>query len=249
MSIQNRLFTQQKKMTDKCLFIFIDESGNFDFSPTGTKYFVLTAVSTVKPLKNRDRLFQLRYQSLIDGIDQECFHATEDKQATRDQVFTLIKNLNDFTVDSVIAQKNKAHPSLYREMYTKGTKLINRVTGAEFYRIICQTLLQYIFRRFEPSDVSQIIIVMDSLFTHNKKQVILKTLKTYLKNNFHKPFNIYFHQAKADINCQIADYCGWAIYVKNEREEKRPLVFIKDKIQSVFPIFQRGLYEHYSYIQ
>ncbi|MBU1323192.1 DUF3800 domain-containing protein [Patescibacteria group bacterium] len=30
-------------MTNKCLFIFIDESGNFDFSPTGTKYFVLTA--------------------------------------------------------------------------------------------------------------------------------------------------------------------------------------------------------------
>jgi len=82
-------------MKNKCLFIFIDESGNFDFSPTGTKYFVLTAVSTLHPLNDREKLFKFKYQSLIDGIDQESFHATEDKQVIRDQVFKIIKNLDD----------------------------------------------------------------------------------------------------------------------------------------------------------
>jgi len=48
---------------------------------------------------------------------------------------------------------------------------------------------------------------------------------------------------------QIADYCGWAIYVKNERDEKRPIAFVKDKIKSEFSIFQKGLYEHYPYTQ
>jgi len=236
-------------MKNKCLFIFIDESGNFDFSPTGTKYFVLTAVSTLHPLNDREKLFKFKYQSLIDGIDQESFHATEDKQVIRDQVFKIIRNLDDFIVDSVVAQKNKAHLSLYRETYFKQNKVIHRVTGTEFYRIVCQTLLQYIFKRFEPTDVSQIIIILDSLFTNNKKQIVLKTLKTYLKDHFNKPFNIYFHQAKADINCQIADYCGWAIYVKEERNETRPIVFVKDKIKSEFSIFQKGLYEHYPYTQ
>jgi len=32
------------------LYIFLDESGNFDFSPKGTKYFVLSAVSTLDPV-------------------------------------------------------------------------------------------------------------------------------------------------------------------------------------------------------
>jgi len=88
---------------------------------------------------------------------------------------------------------------------------------------------------------------MDSPFTENKRQLILKSLKTYLKKNFNKPFNIYFHQSKADINCQIADYCGWAIYVKNERQEKRPINQIKNKINSEFEIFKKGLLEHYQY--
>jgi len=237
-------------MANKCLFIFIDESGNFDFSPTGTKYFVLTAASTLVPLNNREKLHRLRYQVLTEGVNQEYFHATEDSQEIRDKVFELIGNLgscNDFLVDSIVAQKNKAHPSLYSEFYVKNGLLIAKKTGAEFYRIVCQTLLQYIFRRFEFSDVNKIIIVMDSPFTENKRQLILKSLKTYLKKNFNKPFNIYFHQSKADINCQIADYCGWAIYVKNERQEKRPINQIKNKIKSEFEIFKKGLLEHYQY--
>lgn len=237
-------------MANKCLFIFIDESGNFDFSPTGTKYFVLTAASTLAPLNNREKLQRLRYQALTEGVNQEYFHATEDSQAIRDKVFELIGNsgnCDDYSIDSIVAQKNKTHPSLYSEIYTKNGKIIVRKTGAEFYRIVCQTLLQYIFRRFEFSDVNKIIIVLDSPFTENKRQLILKSLKTYLKKNFNKPFNIYFHQSKADINCQIADYCGWAIYVKNERQEKRPISQIKNKITSEFEIFKKGLLEHYQY--
>lgn len=237
-------------MKNKKLFIFIDESGNFDFSCTGTKYFALTAISTLLPLNNRDKLHRLRYKTLVKGINQEYFHATEDTQKTRDLVYELIGDsgkCSDFSIDSVVAQKNKAHPSLYLESYVKKGRLITRSTGAEFYRIVCQTLIQYIFKRFEFTDVNQIIIVMDSLFTDNKRQLILKSLKTYLKNQFNKPFNIYFHQSKSDINCQIADYCSWAIYVKNERQEKRPISTIKDKVKSEFKIFKTGLIEHYQY--
>ena len=33
----------------KTLYVFIDESGNFDFSPSGTKYFILTTLTTIVP--------------------------------------------------------------------------------------------------------------------------------------------------------------------------------------------------------
>ncbi len=229
------------------LFIFIDESGNFDFIPTGTKYFILTAISTITPLKNRGSLLDYRYTLLCSGVDQECFHATEDEQKVRDGVFGLINKLDDFYVDSVVAQKNKVNPSLFVETYTRKGKEITIITGAEFYRIICQTLLQYIFKRYESSKVDQIIVVLDALFTHSKRQIILKSLKIYLKQHFNKPFNIYFHQSKADVNCQIADYCGWAIYVKNERQELRPMKQVKSKVKSEFSIFQRGQTEYYQY--
>ena len=79
----------------KTLFLFIDESGNFDFSPKGTKYFVLTCLSSFKPIEDRQKLLQLRYDLLADSTDQEFFHATEDKQIVRDKVFEIIKSLRN----------------------------------------------------------------------------------------------------------------------------------------------------------
>lgn len=234
-------------MINKTLFIFIDESGNFDFSSGGTKYFILTAISTIRPLNEREKLLKYRYQLLSEKTDQEYFHATEDKQIVRDGIYGLISGYDDFYVDSVVAQKNKANPSLYSEMCPKKGKFMTRIVGAEFYRIVCQTLLQYIFKRFNSTSIEKIVVVLDNLFTDNKRQTILKSLKTYLKQHCQKPFYIYFHQSKADLNCQIADYCGWAIYVKNERKELRPINQIKTKIKSEFEIFQRGTTEYYPY--
>ena len=48
----------------KTLYIFLDESGNFDFSPSGTKYFILTALSTTLPFEIGSPLLKHRYDLL-----------------------------------------------------------------------------------------------------------------------------------------------------------------------------------------
>ncbi len=240
-----------EELDGKTLYIFIDESGNFDFSPNGTKYFVLTAISTVQPLEARDVFSKLKYELLSDGVDQEYFHATEDQQKVRDVVFKNIKGLGDFEIDCVIAQKNKANPSLYLEYDLKthkdgkGFKISTIHYEEKFYHKISQILLQYIFRRYT-NKVEKIVVVLGSVFTNNKRGYVLKSLKRYFKT-FQKPFYVYFHNTGMDINCQIADYCGWAIYVKVERNEGRPHAEIKDKIKSCFDVFEKGdtiYYQH-----
>lgn len=47
---------------DDTLFIFIDESGNLDFTKNGSKYYLFPAVTTTKPLDNRVLLHELRYK-------------------------------------------------------------------------------------------------------------------------------------------------------------------------------------------
>lgn len=233
---------------DKTLFLFIDESGNFDFSPKGTKYFVLSCLSTFFPVDEREKLIKLRYDLLSGGIDQEYFHATEDSQSTRDQVFDLITSLSDdIEVHSVVAEKNKANPTLYKEEYYKKGRKIERVVGAEFYQRVCRTLLQYVFRRSNFKKAAKIVVVLGSLFTRDKQSLILKTLKKYLKENFTLPFEIYFHCSQADINCQFADYLGWAIAIKWERDEKRSYNLIQNKVKSEYEIFKRGETIYYSY--
>lgn len=233
---------------DKTLFLFIDESGNFDFTPGGTKYFVLSCLSTFNPIEEREKLIILRYKLLCEGIDQEYFHATEDTQITRDAVFRIITSLSDdIEVHSVVAQKNKANPTLYKEEYVKKGRKIKRVVGAEFYQRLCRTLLQYVFRRSNFKNTDKIVVVLGSLFTRDKQSLILKTLKKYLKENFSLPFEIYFHCSQADLNCQLADYVGWAIAIKYERNEKRSYQLIQEKVKSEYEIFKRGSTVYYGY--
>lgn len=232
----------------RTLFLFIDESGNFDFSSSGTKYFVLSCLSTFFPIEGRDKLLKLRYKLLSDGFNQEFFHATEDAQATRDKVFDIINNFtDDIEIHAVIAQKNKANPSLYREEYYKKGNKILRIVGADFYQRVCRTLLQYVFRRSNFKNASKIVIVLGVLFTRDKQSLILRTLKKYLKQNFSMPFEIYFHRSYADLNCQSADYFGWAIAIKWERNEKRSFNLIADKVKSEYQIFKRGETIYYKY--
>lgn len=72
------------------LYIYVDESGNFDFSPKGTEYFVITSASFLDPQKHKKKFDDLKYTLLKDGCDIEGFHASSDKQDTRDQVFNKI---------------------------------------------------------------------------------------------------------------------------------------------------------------
>ena len=235
---------------DKTLFLFLDESGNFDFSPKGTKYFVLSCLSTFRPVGERKSLLKLRYELLSNGLDQEFFHATEDKQIVRDKVFDIITSLkDDIEVHSVVAQKNKANPVLYKEEYLKKGRKIERVVGAEFYQRVCRTLLQYVFHRSNFKETDKIVAVLGAIFTKDKQSLILKTLKKYLKENFSMPFEIYFHSSEADLNCQIADYFGWAIAIKWERDEERPYKLIKNKVKSTFEIFKRGPTIYYNIIK
>lgn len=81
----------------KNLFIFLDESGNLDFSKKGTSHFVLAAVTALQPIKSSAKLQDLKYELLTEGEDIQHFHASEDKQIIRDKVFQVINGLRTST--------------------------------------------------------------------------------------------------------------------------------------------------------
>ena len=227
--------------TQKVLYIFIDESGNVDFSRNGTKYYVLTSISTIDPLKGRLGLLSLKYDLLTSGNCMEAFHATEDKQPIRDKVFAQIKSLNDFKIYAIVAQKNKANPSLYKQSIYKNSEFKTVKNEEKFYHLLSENLLKYIFKRYDnKSDIDSIVVILGAIFQSRKREYILKFLKKYLKENFKKPFYIYFHKTSSDINCQLADYCCWSIFIKYEKGEQRAFDCISDKVKSCFDIFRNG---------
>ncbi|MEK6885017.1 MAG: DUF3800 domain-containing protein, partial [Nanoarchaeota archaeon] len=149
------------------LYIFIDESGNLDFSANGTKFFILTCITTTSPLTDREKFLALKYELLGDGFEQEYFHATEDKQTVRDAFFDIAKQLNDFEVHSVIAQKNKVNFTLYEELTVRpsnsgGLIFSKKQVEEKLCKQLGETLVKWVFRKykeFKSVNIGKVIIV------------------------------------------------------------------------------------------
>lgn len=216
--------------TDKTLFVFIDESGNLDFSPNGTKYYVLAAAITTNPILSATKLQALKYSHLENGDDIEVFHASEDKQVIRNCVISTIKEMQGMvSVHYIYAQKNKANPSIQ-----------NRPS---FYAKLGATLTKFIIE-YESSGFDQVIIIFDKCLKGKEQDAFLKEVKPKLKT-LGKPYRIFFHRVLSDFNGQIADYCAWSKYASLERGEMRPITSIKNITESSFDLFKSGKTEYY----
>ena len=94
-------------------YVFADEAGNFDFSrnPGASRYFIICTV-TADECHVGDELLKLRRELGWKGMHLDSvFHATEDPQAVRDEVFSLLGRM-DFRVDATLLEKSKAQPHL-----------------------------------------------------------------------------------------------------------------------------------------
>jgi hypothetical protein len=95
-------------------YVFSDEAGNFDFSRNSgaSRYFILGTV-TADDCRIGDELLQLRRDLGWRGVHlDKVFHATEDPQHVRDEVFVVASSLGTKkkrgtfheAVDDVVAQ-------------------------------------------------------------------------------------------------------------------------------------------------
>jgi hypothetical protein len=225
----------------KTLYIFLDESGNLDFSQSGTKYFALAALSTTNPYSIASQLLKLRYDLLPNYAggqrleENGYFHASEDAQEVRNQVFKILTGpQHEFRIDTVIAQKNKTNPTLQKQ-------------PVEFYSTIGQAALRYAFTRAQWHEYDHVVLVFSSLFDRKKRGILKQAFKHLIKLQARVPFALYFHDSKFDLCNQAVDYFAWAVYRKWELGDIRAYEPVKHLVLSEFPIFEKGKQEFYPY--
>ena len=213
------------------LYVFIDVSGNYDFSKTGTEYLVLTSLLCTDIRPGILELYALKHNLIDQGLDVEHFHAAEDKQAVRDKVFDIISSLNHLRIDSVVVEKRKTGPSL---------RPLKR-----FYPMMIENLLKYPFdpKGIDVSGFDKVFIFMDrEASSRTEREALKKAVKLPLAQHLGDvPYVICMHRSGTHSYLQMADYCSWAIYVKWEKNEYRPYKKISKLICSEFPIFASGL--------
>jgi len=199
------------------LFVYVDESGNFDFSPSGTKHFVMTAFITTDPVLSANRIAKLKYFLLSQGVSIPNFHASEDSQRVRNQVVDQISKIRNVSAYTFWLKKDNL------PVECKSTFGIYELMGFEIARLAAAEV--------STRGADSVVLVFDKTLIFREEQAFLSKSKAIFAQLSH-PFHIYFHNVSKDFNGQIADYVAWANYVKIERDEQRPLDALPKNLRS-----------------
>lgn len=206
------------------LFVFIDESGNFDFSSRGTNHFVMAGVAALAPLDSAAEMQALRYELMSNGRNVFGFHASEDPQIVRDQVFATFMGLENIKAHVIYGSKYLLPPELQSD--------------SAFHTLFGGALIRHFLTAFDKADYEKIVVVFDQALTRKKQGDFHSVLKPELKA-LRKPFHLFFQPMMVDMNGQIADYVAWAKFVSLERNELRPWTSLEQSIRPTdFNVFQ-----------
>lgn len=218
----------------QCAYLFLDEGGNFDFSPIGTRYFVMSSVAMRRPFPAHGPLDDLKHDCLEYGLDTEYFHCADDNTHVRRKVFELIAgHLGSLRIDSLIVEKAKTGPAL-------------RVDEA-FYPKMLGYLLRYVVEREMVDGVEELIVITDTIPVQKKRKAIEKAIKTVLATMLPAGmrYRILHHASRSHYGLQLADYCNWAVFRKWQRGETEFYEQIKPALRSEFVIFRTGMTYYY----
>ncbi len=216
------------------IYVFLDESGNLDFSLSGTRFFVLTSVSMNRPFPLNEALEAYKYDLLEHGLEKEYFHCAEDNSRVKASVFDIIsEGLTEIQVDSVIVEKSKTRPAL--------------TADERFYPEMLGYLLKYVLNRPSHRNAQEVIIITDSLPLNRKRRAIEKVIKTTLAAMLPSGarYRVLHHESRSHYGLQVADYLCWAIYRKHERADEAAYGQINSAIVSEFDIFRSGTTHYY----
>jgi hypothetical protein len=216
------------------LYIFLDEAGNMDFSATGTRFFLLGALTKERPFHAYQQLTELKYDLAELGTDLEYFHASENAQPVRNRVFDIIqRNLAGVRVDALVVEKRKTGPALQRE--------------EAFYPRMLGYLLKYILDQHDLRQFKEVPIFTDSIPIQKKRTAIEKAIKTTLANLLPSTarYRLLHHESKSNLDLQIADYCTWALYRKWNAGDARSFQHIAPAVTSEFDLFRTGTRFYY----
>lgn len=225
---------QNAPTSPRHLYIFLDEGGNMDFSPSGTKYFSLTSVIKLRPFRIAPELDNLKFDLIELGLDIECFHAAEDKQVVRDRVFDIIqRHLPNLRIDNLIVEKSKTGPALCDML--------------QFYPRMLGYLLRYAVKNHSLAGIDEVVVITDSIPIQKKRKAVEKAVKMTLASMLPgtSRYRVMHHASKSTFGLQVADYCNWAIYRKWESGDARSYDLIKAQIMSEFEIFRAGTTHYY----
>ncbi|HVQ58007.1 MAG TPA: DUF3800 domain-containing protein [Solirubrobacterales bacterium] len=212
--------------------VFGDEAGDLVFKPAGggvSRYFMIGTI-TVDDCSIGEKILTLRRELAWEGLFLDQFHATSDKQRTRDRVFDLISQ-SDLRFDATVLDKRKAQDEL-------------REDPLYFYKLAWYLHFKYVASQVVDSK-DELLVVASSLQIKRKRKSTkagVREAVTEVVNQVSPTITCHcaFSPAASDPCLQVADYLTWAIQRKYESEDLRSYDLVSHLVKSEFEPFKRS---------
>jgi|DewCreStandDraft_1066081.scaffolds.fasta_scaffold01416_17 hypothetical protein len=213
-------------MSPRSVIVYGDESGDFEFSDRGSEYFIVGTV-TVSSYAVGDALLDLRRRLAWQGIEmRRAFHATDDTNRIRREVFALISQY-EFKADFTLLRKRFAEPHV-------------RSSPETFYRYAWYYHMRHLLPRIVAPD-DALLVVVSSIGTKRKAASFQRAVQQVLERTVPTArFSAAFWEACTDPCLQVADYCCWAVKRKWENGDPSWYRYISRKVASEFALFREG---------
>ena len=161
--------------------------------------------------------------ALETGLDLERFHASEDRQAVRDQVLAYLEpRLADLAAYAIVIRKR----GLAAEM-----RRAERLYPAAFSQ-----LMEIAMTGEEAAELpSRVIVVTDTLPVRRERLAVTKAAKLDLHERAKDAFEyrILHHASRADLNLQVADYVSWCVYRLAARADRRSFSRVEPCVRGI----------------
>jgi len=210
--------------------LFADESGNFDFSPRGTRFFVLATVCVDGVGLERD-LLDLRRELAWEGHDfVGGFHASEEANAVRTRVFKVLGQ-HSFRIDATLFEKRKAIPQVREELY--------------FYKLAWRAHMKQL-APILGADGSELHVIAATLGAKNGRAKLRSAVEAVVAQTSNGgTHRVSAWSCDSDPMLQVADYCCWAVFRKWESGQDSWYKHIQSKVKSEYDWFQHGRVHYY----
>jgi Protein of unknown function (DUF3800) len=200
------------------VYLFGDEAGNFDFSshPSASRYFILVTV-TMSGWQSGDRVQALRRRLAWRGVHLgSVLHASEDPQAVRDEVFATLGQC-DFLIDATVIEKASVPVGM------RGAQQLYGYAWREHFSRIAGEVAQ---------EGDRLLAIASDLGTRKRRGAFHVAVDEAVRASARCPHRVAFWPNMSEPCLVVADYCTWAIQRRWERDDRRSLELIANKIAS-----------------
>lgn len=216
------------------VYIFADEAGDMTFRATKgiSDYFYMVTVATAGDCAVGDQLMELRRELAWHGKQIEAFHAKNDRDNVRYDVYDLIA-ASGLRIDATIVEKRKTQDHL-------------RVDQLRFYKQTALLHYKYVVPMLTSVGDQLFVSVSSLTITRKKKRAVQDAIHDVIAQCAHgRRFVTTFVKNETDPCLQLADYAAWAIQRKYESGDTRYYDRIAHRVTTEFQPFRNGPTKYY----